>query len=522
MLHRLLNRACQGACRRLRALSLHEIALSRPSSAHVTTAPSMYNLSERHSFKKGHGLASSACIVALAVIGGVLTTSGAAQERHYTARFFTSYGSPRKLTDMAFSPSSDHLAVAVKGGPVTILATSSGEVIRKFEFDPHTMCWSADGTYLLAVSDDATRMLHTKSGTMSNVIWKVPEGYLGVRLKEQAGKLLIASVLDGSPAAKSARVHVEDELIAVVLPGRVKSLLGMGASLAAKELAGAAGMPITLRIVPKGSNSPIDVELRRQGGMRNGNDVQLRRTSAGSSPQACVITSAGNLIVIEANSGNVVSVLRPETVDLWGLQALSNDGRWLAKLGKRINSLEPTLEILDVRQQSSVFSLLYDGTQASSLRFSGDGQRLFIGDYDRIEILDLVDRRFVKPFLFGSVPDGPKRNETSLLDVVPNLDGLFGDSRILSTTRLVNSFDVSSDAKMVAIGSSHGQCILWSADRNQILATLGEEMKDYQYVECTRVSPNSRWIAYFVNGTLNIVGIDERRATALIDSGDRE
>lgn len=134
--------------------------------------------------------------------------------QHYTARFFTSYGSDRKISDLQFAPNSKLLAVAVEDGPLTIIDLATGDVSREFKLNPFTIAWAADSTQLLAMTDKTTMFVDASSGATSEVNWRIPAGYVGLTFKSQAGKLVVAALTAGGPAEETNQIHVGDELVA--------------------------------------------------------------------------------------------------------------------------------------------------------------------------------------------------------------------------------------------------------------------------------------------------------------------
>ena len=73
----------------------------------------------------------------------------------------------------------------------------------------------------------------------------------------------------------------------------------------------------------------------------------------------------------------------------------------------------------------------------------------------------------------------------------------------------MKSFDISADGTMVAVGSPHGQCSVYSITGNKCLATIGVRNENWDSAEATKFSPDGRWVAFFVEGTLNIVSVPE-------------
>ena len=217
----------------------------------------------------------------------VAAVANEARGQHHTVRFFHGWGNPRDIHGLAFSPDGEHLAVAVKNGPLTIIETSTGDVTREFKVDPFEISYSADGGQLLGIGERETSLINLRSGAISRVNWRVPEGYVGCTFKEKSGKLVVESLWDGGPAVASGKIGKGDELIAIVSNGLEYSLLGRSTENLVEPLAGPPGSSVTLRMIPKGTTVPVDIVLRRKGATKNGERYTFREFRGGRSAQTC-------------------------------------------------------------------------------------------------------------------------------------------------------------------------------------------------------------------------------------------
>ena len=438
--------------------------------------------------------------------------------QHHTARFFHSWGSPREIHDMAFSPDGQHLAVAIEGGPLTVIEANSGDVAREFKVAPFEISFSADGRQILGLGERETVLMNLQSGAMSNVSWQVPEGYVGCSFKAKSGKLVVDSLWEGGPAIASGKIGKGDELIAIVADGHEYDLLGRSAENVVEPLAGPPGTSVTLRMIPKGKTASVDIEVFRKAATKNGDRFTFREFRGRPSGQVCFCMSNSSFALLDANTGHLSSVFRPIDCNLSGLNAVSSDGRlfaWASRLREPTNdgSSELALEVFDVSTLERTHFATIDARQISGVRFTPDDRRVLIGDLDRIAVYDLHDQSFKEPVLIGfdlyeAEKQWLKENAKGRPSIGPN-EPYYDLSSVQSRETLLSSFDVSADGSMVAVGSAYGQCSLYSTTEHKCLATIGDRTEKLAAAEETTLSPDGRWVAYFVEGTLNIVSVQE-------------
>ena len=452
----------------------------------------------------------------------LLTMSATVNAKHHTARFFTSIGAPRTVEEIAFSPDGNRLALAVTGGPVVILDTATGDIEREIKFDPFLIRFSANGRQILAVSTNATKFLDPRSGTASDVKWKMPLGYAGCVLKQKSGKLLIDSLTENSPAAAAGTIQIGDELLALIVDGREISTLGKSEVEVMKMMTGPVGTPIALRILPKGSGKSVVVELRMKPATKDGDRLVFREYGAASSPQTCIFGTGANLGLLDANSGEILSVIHPIECTINGRHTQSRDGRLLAVASMRAKvprgQPEIGLEIFDVDRQERTDFVPLDTAAIDEMRFSPDGLQVLIGGYDRILVYDLKAKKLMEPILVGFDPKTvaePSKPRDSAANAVVEATrrqiglGLSGRSRIQAPGPIMTSFDVSGDGTFVAVGGMHGNCTLWSVKEHRRLAEIGEPLKEVELTKEVTLSEDGRWVAYFAKGTLNIASVKE-------------
>jgi hypothetical protein len=437
--------------------------------------------------------------------------------QQFSARFFTDYGSPFKGERIVFAPTSFYMAVLVDDHHTHIFHVDSGRETKKYAVHPVAMAFAAKGYRLLAVGEQHTVLLPVDDSLAVDAPWRLPAGYLGITFTQHAGKLLIESLAPGGPAAVSNQIRVGDELVGVVVAGEEQSVLGWSIPSVIKKLAGLAGTNAILRIVPRGAADAKNVTLRRAAGTKQNNQVRFQAWSTRSSPQSLVVRQQNALLVIDADEATPISAIEPQEIEPFGFQTFSTDGKLLAVTGHRRHPVEGEpklgLEVFDVARQTRLLFAPVDTTTLYEQRFTADGKRILWGAKDRILVYDLERRAFAAPILIGFDPSRyklPEKKEDDEYFSPLNLNARYDDQRrdddptvVEYPEQLLVAFDVSPDGKLVAVGSAHGELRVWSTSEHKELARIGERTQKFVDVKPVRFSPDGKWLAYYLEGTLH-------------------
>jgi len=446
------------------------------------------------------------------LVSSVAAPAGA---QHLTARFFTSAGRPITGRQILFSPTASHLAFQTDIA-VHFLHLESGHETKSYRLTPLAVAFTPKGYQLLALAERGTVLLPVVEGVAVNVPWQLPQGYLGVTFTQQAGKILVERMTPGGPAALSGQIRVGDEIVAVVADGTEKSVLGESIADVLKRLAGLAGTDATLRVVPHGEVDAKTVKLRRAGGVKQNNQVTFHPFVGKSSPHALLVRWQDCLVVVDAEQAAPISVIQPVDVKPFGLQTFSPDGKLLALTANRRNPVrgepELMLEVHDVARQERILAAPVDARHIFAQKFLPDGKRIAFGLKDRILVYDIGRQAFVDPILIGFDPSRyqPKQKKEndeyfSPLNVDARLDYLRSDEPepVEYPEQLLASFDISPDGKIVAVGSCHGELRLFSTTEDKKLAQIGDRTLDEVQVKPVAFSPDGKWLAYYLEGTLH-------------------
>ena len=450
--------------------------------------------------------------------------------QQFSARFFTDSGRPIDGQRIFFSPTSFYMAVLVDDEQTHILHIATGRETAKFGFHPDNAAFGAKGYLLLGVREIQAVSMPVNGEIAGNMPWRLPSGYLGVTFTQQAGKLLIEALAPGGPAAASGQIRVGDELVGLVVAGEEQSVLGWSIPRVIQRLVGLAGTDATLRIVPAGSADAKTVTLRRAAGTKQNNQVQFQPWRARSSPQPVVLRHEGNLLVFDANEAVPISVIQPQEVSPFGMFADSNgllsfsrDGTLLAIAAHRRQAPrdEPDLglEVFDVARQQRLLFAPVDARDIYEQCFTADGKRILLGVKDRILVYDLEKRAFAPPLLIGFnpslyKPQTPKKNDEEFsplnlglraTNLNPRMEREAAEAakRVEYPEQLLAACDISPDGKMVAVGSCRGELRLFATGEHKELAKIGERSLEETLVKPVKFSPDGKWLAYYLNGTLH-------------------
>lgn len=446
----------------------------------------------------------------------VLAATAAGQ--HHTARFANSTGYILQVERILFAPNSFYLAAAVDDGSLCLFHVDTGRELKKLALRPLAMAFNPKGYQLFAVGSERSALIPVDDRPAIDARWQLPYGYLGITFTQNAGKILVERMAPGGPAAASGQLHVGDEVVAVVVSGKDLSVIGRTISEVLQRLAGMAGTMATMRVVPQGGVEPTTIALRRANGVKQNGEIKFLPPRAYASPQSLVVRWEDALVVLDAQDGMPISSVQPVDIEPFGLQTFSPDGTLLAVTAHRLHQVrgEPELavEIHDVARQQRIAFATIDATNILDQRFSPDGRRLLWGLKDRILVYDLAKRAMAAPVLIGFDParyqPQPRRKASEsgspLTDVTDRLRGYSDESAAAPNEypeQLLASFDVSPDGKLVAVGSCHGEVRLFSTSEHKELAKVGERTNEEVRVRPVAFSPDGKWLAYYLQGTLH-------------------
>src|SRR5690606_34115735 len=120
--------------------------------------------------------------------------------QHHTVRFFSQFGRPLVVNDLAFSPDGRMVALSTQDGKTSVVSTDSGEILLQHKLAPFSLAFTPDSGGLFMIAQWGTELLDLSSRQVGKIAWQVPQGKLGIGLESRSGKLLLSDLTLGGPA----------------------------------------------------------------------------------------------------------------------------------------------------------------------------------------------------------------------------------------------------------------------------------------------------------------------------------
>lgn len=434
------------------------------------------------------------------IISLCLGTAGFTYAEFYTYRVLSRSGSFYNAMELEFTPDSQKLLFTSKKGTL-VIGVDAGRILYDKPVAAFSLAVTRDSKQALLASTKNVQAINLETGAVANIRWRLDSGYLGCLLAEEAGKLVLEAVNKGGPI-EAAGIPVGSELIAVHEFGETKSVLGRGVDKASSMMRGPAGTRIGLTFIPRGKRGEKRYDLVRSRGNAEGGSVQFLPERPHREGAPCTIFTNGDYIVmLDAATGEVNSVLATEEVRMQGQRAISPDGKIFCTLGKRRSS-GPTrhlIETYDLATRERLFTTPFDDSW-SDVRFHPKTGEFLIGSHDSVYVMDPESKQIERQINLGWKP-------TLRADEAEN--GSTGwwlkETRGRSEHALLQSFDMSPEG-ILAVAAPSGEVATWSSE-------TGEKLRQFNppgrhKAEEVRLSADGKWIAYYVGGLLTLETVE--------------
>jgi len=419
---------------------------------------------------------------------------------------------------LQFTPDSKQVLFS-SGKGVMVVAVDGFRVQHEQSITPFTIAVTRDSKQALMVSTRATQAMNLTTGQVANIRWRLPPGVVGLRYDEEGGKLLVSSVTPGSPADE-AKIKVGDEIVATHEFGERRNLLGRGEKATTAALQGPAGTNVGISFIPRGQRGEKRVDMVRSRGEIVGDTVRLLPPLARQDGvPVTIFTKDDYYVFLDAASGEVNSIIATEEVKPSGLRGVSPDGKWFAVVAERRQRGDTRfmVEVFDLATRRRVFSIPFDDSFQET-KFSADSQQFLIGSHDSIYVLDIGEREFTKQINLGWKPTMRIDADAEHGDSPKGPVGWwFKESSGRSPHPLLTTFDMTADG-VLAIGAPSGEVTLWSATDGSKIRQV--EPPGEHAVEEVRISPDGKWITYYINGTLTLDSLAVDSVTGESDEDD--
>lgn len=457
---------------------------------------------------------------------GVLAVSGIAQAgegAHHTVRFLNRHRLSRSIRMMEFSPDSSILAVGVAWGSVHVIRTRDGETVRKVAVNPQSLRFCRNGALLLEMNNKKGILWDVARNRAVNLALQQAPGFLGISYQPRNGKWLMSDLAPGGPGKKSGKIQVGDELIGLGQgrAGRIEDVRGLSGQRLGKTLEGPAGTYCRLQVIHQGKLTPETYVLRRYAKRRvRGVDIYVP-------PQH--VQATGNLIYRQvdgwhqfrqASNGRLISQFRTQDVPIPSLTAISPDEKHFAVLGRSDDGL--AIEVFEITTADRLlFAKLPSIPIPNTLNakvcfdmvFSPDGSRLLVGTWDTLQRFHLKTKTWEKAFRLDEGARRPvkkrRRSGITFGPVFSTADslGIEYDTHKWGL-QVVNTLAVSPQG-IFATGSREGKVKLWDLQTGRLLKNLPVLKDERENVEWLMFSPDGRWLAYFIEGVVHLVDVDD-------------
>ncbi|MEM9353659.1 MAG: hypothetical protein AAGA92_11655 [Planctomycetota bacterium] len=418
----------------------------------------------------------------------------------YTFRVLNRSGRAYTAKAMEFTPDS-HKLLFTSGKGTMVLDVGGGRVLYEKPTAAFALGISRDSGMAILVSTRSTQALNLQTGAIARVGWRFDPGYLGLELNEVAGKLILSNFVAGGPLDQTG-VPEESELVAVREFGRTNSVLGRGVKNANGLLNGPAGTRIDLTIIPRGKRNPKVFEVvRRRGDLSSGKARFLPERPHREGAPCVVFGSDEYVVLLDAASGDINSILALEETEQIGQRAMSPDGKRLASLGKRREKGKTRylIETYDVATRQRLAATPFDDSWIQ-LRYNPTNGDLLVGSHDSVYVVGCKTHQIERQINLGWKPT--IRDEAKVDD--PD-DWWVPQTRARSPKALLNSFDISPQG-VLAVAAPSGEVATWSAESGDKLRQFAAPQN--VEAEIVRLSPDGKWIAYYGGGELTLETVE--------------
>ena len=450
---------------------------------------------------------------------------------HFTVRLKNpkSWSSP-DVELLRFSPDASELTVATSRG-MQFIRTRDGEVTGRIGFTPFAMEYTKDGSILHAIATRQSKLLRVADKYSLPMNYKRKNGYVGIRLNERNGKLLISHVDADSPADSTKLIRIGDELVGVGQgkADQIVSVVGKTSKQVVRLLKGLPGTYLRLSVISRGSLDPQTVLVRRADGSSNAGRRQYKEFDPPvefDNVVRCMVN--GYHEFRSARTGRTVSAFRLQNINgNRGTPGISNDSKLYAWIGKYRVIPRKAMYFHDSSSIDSSSILSTSGTDASQVAgsaFDRFGSSRKSGDFFGVEIYDIatrtlkasfpisVDPRFSSGLYFRGVHFSEDAKQ-----LIVGTQSRFHVYDIQSgnrTTEIVIDQDalrpmiMSSDfaSGLAAAGGDDGHVRIVDVANELVVQKVSSRSEE----EITHValSRNARKLAFHVDGVIHIVDIE--------------
>lgn len=245
---------------------------------------------------------------------------------------------------LAISPDGTQAAVATSR-ELLFVRTSDGEIVTRMNHSPFSLAYSSDSRQLFMISERESKMFRADPPAEIPSSFTRPKGFLGAKLEEKNGKLVIATVDSGSPASQEAQL-TGAELVGIGEGSgtTIESVVGMSLKNVLPKLDGPANTKLTFSFIPKGKIDESEVTMTRMVINPSGQYSLLPQPERAESVAWCMVNDFHEFR--SSRDGNYVSSMRCEQINNdRGTQATSKNGEWFVFVSEYKDEETATIEV---------------------------------------------------------------------------------------------------------------------------------------------------------------------------------
>lgn len=418
---------------------------------------------------------------------------------------------------LAISPDGKQVAVATSR-ELLFARSTDGEIQSRINYSPFSMAYSNDSRQLLTINERASKMFQVAPPAEIPSSFNRPQGYLGVKLEEKNGKLVVATVEPGSPASKYEKIKGAE--IVGIGEGNgttIESVIGKSLKRVLPMLDGPANTKVTFSIIPRGKIDELDVTMPRMLIMPSGEYKPLPIPKQAEAVAWCMVNDFHEFR--NSRNGGYVSSIRCEQIENnQGAQAISKDGQWFAFISEYKNEESATVEIAESNETETENDepQLVNGPASHKVGYE-QGAREIYGT----EIYNVLTQELVASFPIGK--DESRRSGKIFIGVQldPATNRMIvgtsstihiynvGTGERTSTIRPVPSDDsitytsIALAGDFVAVGDTLGVVRIVNLKTKQLVETIpSREKRSVTHVD---FSKDAKVLTYHADGVAHVV-----------------
>ncbi len=426
---------------------------------------------------------------------------------------------------IAISPDGSEITVATNHSMMFIRSTD-GELIGTKKETPFALVYSVDGSRIYSISSRGSKLIRVSDKSEMATTLNRPKGYVGLKLKEKGGKIIVSQADVGSPAATNEKLTIGSELVGFAdgLSDDIRSIVNQELKEVYKKLDGAAGSEFRLTFVPRGKIEEEEITLRRRMIESTADGPTFIDFTPNDSNDTTLWCMAKGFHEIRSSvDGSFISSFSfKDFSGRAGAPRVSPSGKlfaWVAKYEDAENAKYAIIgDALKRRRERKKLEDGVVGIKTDSLGYSR-GDENFYG----VEIRNVFTKELVATFPVGK---DPKHNGGQLFRGV-HIDS--DDKTLVITThtclhvydietgkrlRIVKFVPVSSaislncsaiSGRLGAAGDSKGIVRVVDLETGDTLQTIkGREKGDVTHME---FSKNASVLSYHVDGVIHVVNL---------------